>query len=161
MGVKAPVVGLGELNGVPPVQAEDAREGFYGVRRDVRQAVHHAFHVHLIEAAPDNVTGVLLLEVVGRPVEQDVHGLPLSQVLPADILDRDLGEAHAGGNKVPLVSAQDFPAAVCVDRQQEAQLSEGQLRQGQALFIIPPGVVLRCVNGFNGYQLNHFPAASS
>ena len=104
---------------------------------------------------------LLLLEVVGRPVEQNVHSLPLSQVLPADILDRNLGEAHAGGNKVPLVSAQDFPAAVRVDRQQEAQLSEGQLRQGQALFIVPPGVVLRCVNGFNGYQLNHFPAASS
>lgn len=39
-----------------------------------------------------------------------------------------------------LVAAQDFAALIGVDREQKAQLAEGQLREGQTLFIVAPGL---------------------
>ena len=142
VGVEAPVIELRQLHHVHPPEGVDAREGGGGVWLDVRELPGHGLDVRFIQPALDDRAGVLLLEVVRGPVEQDVHGPALSQGLPADVLHRDMLEAHPGGYKVPLVSAEDFPALVGVDRQQEAQLAERQLREGQALFIIPPGVVL-------------------
>ena len=96
----------------------------------------------VMEAASDDSASVLLLEVVRGPVEQDVDCLPLAELFFADVLHRDFREAHATGDELPLVSAQNFAVLVRVDGQQEAELAQGQLCQGQTLFVIPAGVIL-------------------
>lgn len=115
----------------------------------------HGLDVHFIEAASDDGASVLLLEVIRGPVEQDVHGPPLAQGLSAHILHGYLLEAHARGHMMPLVAAQDFAALIGVDREQKAQLAEGQLREGQTLFVVAPGVILRRSHGVDGDKFNH------
>ena len=160
VGVEAPVIELCQFHDVHPAQVVDAGERCLGPRLDVRQLPGHGLDVHFIEAASDDSASVLLLEVIRGPVEQDVHGPPLAQGLSAHILHRYLLEAHARGHKMSLVAAQDFAALIGVDREQKAQLAEGQLREGQTLFIVAPGVILRRSHGVDGDKFNHGAATS-
>ena len=142
VGVEIAVVRLCELHGVHPAQRINARVGLRAARFDVGQGLRHGLDVHFVQTLLDDRAGVLLLEVVRGPVEQDVDCFPLAELFFADVLHRDFREAHATGDELPLVSAQNFAVLVRVDGQQEAELAQGQLRQGQTLLVIPAGVIL-------------------
>ena len=123
------------------------------VRGDVRQRVRQGSHVSTAQGRLHVLLGILQGDVVGGPVEQDVETAP-SGFRHLHAQHWHTRNAHVHGYGVPLMAGQDFSVRRGHQRQQKAQLAQGQLHQVQTLRVSLAGIVQGGPQGGNGHKLN-------
>ena len=137
------------------------REERRAVRGNVRQFRGQGMNIRPAQGRTHVPFCILHGYVVGGPVEQDIDAAP-PFFRHVHAQHGHAGDPHVHGHSVPLVAGEDFPVRGGHQRQQKAQLAQGEPYQFQAFGVGLAGIVEGGPQGGNRQKLNfwHSPASA-